>query len=102
MHQRIRVERLERKSKMTEKIVFTVEETGEEVELYVVEETRVSGVNYLLVTDSDEGDDGNAYILKDVSEQSDADAIYEMVEDEEELNAVSKIFEELLDDITLE
>ncbi len=88
---------------MAEKIVFTVEETGEEVELYIVEETRVSGINYLLVTDSsDENEDGEAYILKDVSAQTDTDAIYEMVEDEEELNAVSKIFEELLDDITLE
>ncbi len=88
---------------MTEKITFTVEETGEEVELYVVEETRVSGVNYLLVTDSnDEDEEGEAYILKDVSAETDADAIYEMVEDESELNAVSKIFEELLDDITLE
>ncbi len=88
---------------MTEKITFTVEETNEEVELFVVEETRVSGINYLLVTDSDnENEDGEAYILKDVSAQEDADAIYEMVEDEEELNAVSKIFQELLDDVTLE
>ena len=88
---------------MTEKITFTVEETGEEVELFVVEETRVSGVNYLLVTDSaDEEEEGEAYILKDVSDEADTDAIYEMVEDENELNAVSKIFEELLDDITLE
>ncbi|MBP3338999.1 MAG: DUF1292 domain-containing protein [Lachnospiraceae bacterium] len=88
---------------MTEKITFTVEETGEEVELYVVEETRISGVNYLLVTDSaDETEDGEAYILKDVSDEADTDAIYEMVEDEEELNAVSKVFGELLEDITLE
>ena len=88
---------------MTEKITFTVEETGEEVELYVVEETRISGVNYLLVTDSaDETEDGEAYILKDVSDEADTDAIYEMVEDEEELNAVSKVFGELLEDIALE
>lgn len=87
---------------MTEKITFTVEETGEEVELFVVEETRVSGVNYLLVTDSADDEEGEAYILKDVSDESDTDAIYEMVEDEKELDAVSKIFEELLDDITLE
>ena len=88
---------------MTEKIIFTDDETGEEVELYVVEETRISGVNYLLVTDSaDEDEDGEAYILKDVSDEADTDAIYEMVEDEEELNAVSKVFGELLEDITLE
>ena len=86
---------------MTEKITFTVEETNQEVEFYVLEETRVNGVNYLLVTDSDE-DEGEAYIFKDVSLETEAEAIYEMVEDENELNAVSKIFEELLDDITLE
>ena len=32
-----------------------------------------------------------------MSDESEADAIYEMVEDEEELNAVSKIFAELLE-----
>lgn len=87
---------------MTEKITFVVEETNEKVELYVIEETRVSGVNYLLVTENSDDEDGEAYILKDVSEETDAEAIYEMVEDENELNAVSRIFEELLDDITLE
>lgn len=88
---------------MTEKIVFTMEDTGEEVELYVIEETRVNGRNYLLVTDSDEdSEEGEAYILKDMSSPEDTDALYEMVEDEEELDSVSKIFEEMLEDITLE
>ena len=93
----------ERNEKMTEKIKFTVEETGEEVELYVVEETRINGVNYLLVTESEEDEEeGEAYIFKDVSLETEAEAIYEMVEDENELNAVSKVFAELLEDITLE
>ena len=88
---------------MTEKIVFTMEDTGEEVELYVIEETRVNGRNYLLVTDRDEDlEEGEAYILKDMSSPEDTDALYEMVEDEEELDSVSKIFEEMLEDITLE
>ena len=43
-----------------------------------------------------------AYILKDMSSPEDTDALYEMVEDEEELDSVSKIFEEMLEDITLE
>jgi len=38
------------------KIIFTNDD-GEEDELYVLEETRINGVNYLLV--SDEEDDGN-------------------------------------------
>ena len=40
---------------MEEKIVF-IDEDGNEVEMYVVEETRINNVNYLLVTE-DEGDD---------------------------------------------
>ena len=50
---------------MEEKIVLTDDE-GNEVEMYVVEETRINNVNYLLVTD-DEGDseEAEAYILKD-------------------------------------
>ena len=30
------------------------------------------------------------------------ESLYEMVEDEEELNAVSKVFEELLEDVEIE
>ena len=43
-------------------------------------------------------DEEVAYILKDLSEDSSADAVYEMVEDDKELDYISKIFEELLDD----
>ena len=39
---------------MDEKIVLT-DESGEEIELYAVEETRVAGVNYLLAAE-EEGD----------------------------------------------
>ena len=38
---------------MTEKIVFK-DETGEEIEFYVLEETRINNMNYLLVTESDD------------------------------------------------
>ena len=43
---------------MEEKIVF-IDEDGNEVEMYVVEETRINNVNYLLVTE-DEGDEEEA------------------------------------------
>lgn len=86
-----------------EKIAFTVPETGEEVEFYVVEETRINGKNYLLVTESDdEEEDADAYILKDLSKSEDTEAVYEIVEDDGELEAVSKIFAELMDDVNLE
>ena len=83
-----------------EKITFRPE--GEEtVEFYVLEQTRMSGINYLLVTDSEE-DDGECLILKDTSEDQDQESLYEIVEDEKELDAVLTVFEELLDDVDIE
>ena len=37
-----------------EKIKFTFEDTKEVVEFFVLEQTRVNGSNYILVTDSEE------------------------------------------------
>lgn len=75
---------------------------GEEaVGFFVVEETRIGGVSYLLVTESEEGD-SEAYILKDLSENGDPEAKYVFVEDDRELEAVSKIFAELLEDVDIE
>lgn len=85
---------------MDDKIVFTLDD-GEEVDLFVVDETRLNGINYLLVTDS-EDDEAEAFILKDTSDDSATDAVYEIVEDDVEFNAVAKVFEELLEDIDLE
>lgn len=86
-----------------EKLTFTVPETGEEVTFFVVEETKINGYNYLLVTEEDNEDgESEAYILKDMSAAGDAEAAYEFVEDDDELDSVSAIFAELLDDITLE
>lgn len=82
-----------------ERITFTPED-GEAVEFYVLEQTMIGGVNYLLVTDSAEGD-GEALILCDVSAQEDPEAVYEIVEDDEKLNAVAAVFEKIMDDIDI-
>ena len=63
-----------------EKIKF-ISEDEKEVEFFVEEQTRVNGTSYLLVSDSDE-DEANAYIMKDVSPESEAEAEYVMVDDE--------------------
>ena len=84
-----------------EKIKFTFEDTNEEVEFFVLEQTRISGQNYILVTDSEE-DEAECLILKDTSEAEDAESLYEIVEDETELCAVLKVFEELLEDVDIE
>ena len=56
-----------------------------------------------MVTDADDNDEvGNAYILKDLSADTDESAVYDVVEDEKELEAIAKIFEELLDDVQIE
>lgn len=86
-----------------EKITFVTEDQ-ESVDFYIIEETRVNGINYLLVTESEDEEDeeAEAYILKDTSKAEDTEAIYEFVESEEELDAVSRIFAELLEDMDLE
>ena len=82
-----------------EKIIFRSE--GEEaVEFYVLEQTRLGGIDYILVTDSEEGD-GEALILRDTSAPEEEEALYEVVTDDEELNAVAAVFENMLEDIGL-
>ena len=81
-----------------EKIPFTPE-GGSKIELYVIEQTTVGGVDYFLATESEEGD-CDALILKDLSNKDDEEAVFEVVEDDAELNAIAKIFENLLDDIS--
>lgn len=82
-----------------EKIKF---ETDDGVcEFYVIDETRISNHNYILVSDSLE-DEAEAMILKDVSDESDTEAVYVPVEDQTELDALAKVFEESLGDIDFE
>lgn len=81
-------------------IVFEADD-GTEVEFEVLEQTTLGGANYLFVVDR--ADDESFLILR---ENSGADteemAAYDIVEDEKELSAVIKIFDELLEDVNLE
>ena len=70
-------------------------------EFYVIDETRISNCNYLLVSESLE-DESEAMILKDISKETDTEAVYVPVEDEVELGAVASVFEESLGDIDFE
>jgi uncharacterized protein YrzB (UPF0473 family) len=86
------------------KITLTTEE-GDCVDFYVLEETRISNKNYLLVTDAaDEDEEGECYILKDLSGLEESEALYEFVEDDNEIDYLFKIFSELLDgaDVNIE
>ena len=83
-----------------EKIIFKPD-GADPVEFFVLEQTRLGGYNYILVTDFEEGD-GEALILKDVSDDSEEESRYIIVSDDEELDALAPVFEDLLDDVSLE
>ncbi len=80
-----------------EKITFNPD--GEEpVDFYVLEQTRIGGINYILVTDFEEGD-GEALILKDLSKDGDEEGVFTIVSDDDELAAVAGVFENMLEDV---
>ena len=82
-----------------EKITFHAGEDTQE-EFFVLEQTRIGGIDYILVSDCEEGD-GEAMILKDISGDGEEEAVYVVVTDEEELAAVAGVFENMLDDVEL-
>ncbi len=84
-----------------EKVRFTFGDGSGGDEFFVLEETKINGAAYILVTDSQE-DDAECLILKQIGEGHQEDSVYEIVEDETELQAVSKVFEELLEDVNIE
>ena len=61
----------------------------------------INGVSYILVTDSKEND-AECLILKDTSKEQEEEGIYEIVEDDDELAAIVKVFDELLEDVEIE
>ncbi|MBQ9277733.1 MAG: DUF1292 domain-containing protein [Lachnospiraceae bacterium] len=86
-----------------EKLVFETEDG--DVDFFVLEQTMIAGTNYILVTDDMESEEGSFLILKEekiVNPDDEEIATYGVIEDENELKAVVKVFDELLDDIDLE
>lgn len=84
-----------------EKIKFMLDDGDSSVDFFVLEETKINGVSYILVTDS-EDEDGECMILKDTSLPEEKESVYQVVEDDVELKAVSKVFGELLEDVEIE
>lgn len=80
-----------------DKIEFCTQD-GETVFFYVVEQTRIGGISYLLVSDTQDGD-GQALILKDLSQDEDEESLYEIVDDDKELDAVGGVFANMLEDV---
>ena len=83
-----------------EKVKFAFADGNGEDEFFVLEETKINGSAYILVAESEE--DAECLILKDVRDEASGESVYEIVENEKELQAVSKVFEELLEDVSIE
>ncbi len=83
-----------------EKIVFDTEDG--DVEFFVIEQTMLGGVNYILVTDDVDSDEADFLILKESNEGDEEYASYDIIEDDQELKSVIAIFNELVDDFDLE
>lgn len=84
-----------------EKVKFMVPDSDECVEFYVLEQTTIGNTNYLMVAVDEEGD-SDAYILKELPGEDNLDTTYEMVEDDKELEAIAKVFAELMEDVDLQ
>lgn len=82
-------------------VPFTTED-GQVVDMYVLEETTLQGIHYILVTEDidDESEEAFVTIMKEeTNDQEDEYAVYDVVENEEELQAVAKVFAELMEDV---
>ena len=103
-----------------ERVRFKPEGEDRPVDFFVLEETRLAGKQYLLVTDSEDGD-GDALILRtddvpavggtgsaepaadtETGEASYEEASYEIVEDEAELSAVLLLMRDSLEELGIE
>lgn len=82
--------------------IMLVSENDENIVFNVIEETKLNGINYILVTSTDEESD-ECYIMKDISSPHNEEADYIFVEDDNELEAVFDIFEKIMaeDDIKI-
>ncbi len=84
------------------KVEFTLTDTGEKAEFYIIEQTRINNINYILVADSMD-DEAEALILKETYEGAESsDLIYNIVDDDKELDAISGVFAQILDDVDIE
>lgn len=91
-------------------VPFT-EEDGGIVDMYVLEETTLQGIHYIIVTEEleDDSEDAVVMIMREEKRQEDTKkddkdefAVYEIVENEDELQAVAGVFAELMEDVDFE
>ena len=81
-----------------EKIRLVPTDSAEPEEFYVLEQVKLGGKMYLLVTDEEEGD-GMALILRDDAEEGSDESLYSVVEDDNELSAALLLFSDKLEEM---
>ncbi len=87
-------------SKGKENIIVLSGDDGDiEVEVEVIDQTVINGTTYILVADvlNDDEEEGDCYILKDVSSGESEEADYEVVPSEE-ADGIFDAFEKMLKD----
>lgn len=84
-----------------EKVQFIPDGEDHAVDFYVLEETKLGGVQYLLVTDTMDGD-GEALILRARPEETENESMYEIVDDDQEQTAVLLLMRDALEDLGIE
>ena len=83
------------------KVQFIPDGEDRVVDFFVLEETRLAGKQYLLVTDVPDGD-GEALILRACKGETEEDKSFEIVEDEKELSAVLLLMRDSLEELGIE
>ena len=85
-------------SKEKENIIVLNGDDGD-IQVEVIDQTVIDGVTYLLVADvvTDDEEEGDCYILKDVSSADSTEASYEVVPNDE-ADGIFDTFEQMLKD----
>lgn len=87
---------------MDDKVTFYTQEDNEEIEFKILAETTIHGTNYLLVSgEEEEEEETPAYIMRMVPSADTDEVTLEIVDDDKELKAIGKVFEEILDGVNL-
>ncbi len=78
------------------KLTFTGE-NGEELTFNIIEQTTIMGREYILVADNE--DEDTVYLMRKIVDDGASEEVsYSFVDDENELDSVSKVFAELMED----
>ena len=77
---------------MADSVITMTNEDGEDISLSVIEQTTIANILYILAEDTQED---CVYIMKEVHSDGE-ESYFEFVDDDDEWDALLKVFEELL------